>query len=188
MDTKKFACFVAERRKELNMTQKELAAKIHVTDKAVSRWERGLGFPDINTIEDLANALNVSIVELMKSERPTENVSVNEVSVVSDIMQIAKADSEERHKIISYTFAITTILLTILDILLSIDWNAQDLSLSARVPFFAIIPGVIMILYAFICKIRGKKTYGIGAIGISLLLIPIIVIGVAFLVCALITG
>lgn len=188
MDTKKFACFVAERRKELNMTQKELATKIHVTDKAVSRWERGLGFPDINTIEDLANALNVSIVELMKSERPTENVSVNEVSVVNDIMQIAKADSEERQKIISYTFAITTILLTILDILLSIDWNAQDLSFSARVPFFAIIPGVIMILYAFICKIRGKKTYGIGAIGISLLLIPIIVIGVAFLVCALITG
>ena len=54
MDANKFGCFVADRRKELNMTQKELAAKIHVTDKAVSRWERGLGFPDINTIEELA--------------------------------------------------------------------------------------------------------------------------------------
>ena len=51
------------------MTQKDLAAKIQVTDKAVSKWERGLGFPDINTIEDLADALDVSIMELMKSER-----------------------------------------------------------------------------------------------------------------------
>ena len=52
-----------------NMTQKDLATKIQVTDKAVSKWERGLGFPDINTIEYLADALNVSIIELMKSER-----------------------------------------------------------------------------------------------------------------------
>ena len=53
MDAKKFGRFVAERRKELKMTQKDLAAKIQVTDKAVSKWERGLGFPDINTIEYL---------------------------------------------------------------------------------------------------------------------------------------
>ena len=188
MDANKFGRFVAERRKELKMTQKELATKIHVTDKAVSKWERGLGFPNINTIEDLANALDVSIVELMTSERATENISVNETIVVSDIMQVAKADSEERHKIISYTFAVTTILLTILDILSSIEWNAQNLSLSARVPFIAIVPGVIMILCGIICKIRGKKTYEICAIGISLLLIPIIVIGAAFLICALMTG
>lgn len=67
-------------------------------------------------------------------------------------------------------------------------WNVQDLSLTARVPFIAIIPGAIMVLYGIVCKIRGKKTYGICAIGISLLLIPIIVIGAAFLICALMTG
>lgn len=114
-------------------------------------------------------------------------VSANE-AVVSDIIQVAKADSEERQKIISCTFVVTTILLTILDILSSIDWNVQDLSLTARVPFIAIIPGAIMVLYGIVCKIRGKKTYGICAIGISLLLIPIIVIGAAFLICALMTG
>lgn len=65
MDVNKFGCFVAERRKKLNMTQKDLATKIQVTDKAVSKWERGLGFPDINTIEPLADALDVSIIELM---------------------------------------------------------------------------------------------------------------------------
>lgn len=51
------------------MTQAELAEKIHVTDKAVSRWEQGLGFPDIQTIEPLAQALGISVLELMRSER-----------------------------------------------------------------------------------------------------------------------
>ena len=123
MDAQKFGCFVAERRKELNMTQKDLAAKIQVTDKAVSKWERGLGFPDINTIEVLAEALDVSITELMKSERLNENALMEEP--VDNVIQVAKADIEERHKIIIYTFAATTVLLTVLEILLSIEWNGS---------------------------------------------------------------
>ena len=54
------------------MTQAELAEKINVTDKAVSRWERGLCFPDINTLEPLADAFVIEVVELMRSEINTE--------------------------------------------------------------------------------------------------------------------
>ena len=50
MDAKKFGMYITETRKERQMIQSELAEKIRVTDKAVSRWERGLGFPDINTL------------------------------------------------------------------------------------------------------------------------------------------
>lgn len=53
MDAQKFGAFVAQCRKEKKMTQVDLAAKLNVTDKAISRWERGVGFPDINTIEPL---------------------------------------------------------------------------------------------------------------------------------------
>ena len=148
----------------------------------------GLGFLDINTIEDLADALEVSVLELMKSEKAVEPVLANETVAVSDVIQVAKAESEERQKIVSYVFTGTTMLLTILEILLSIDWNGQDLSLTARVPFISIVPGVLLTVYGIICKITGRKTYGIWAIGVSLLLIPIIVIGIAFLICALITG
>ena len=63
MDAKKFGTFIASLRKENNMTQADLAKKLQVTDKAISKWERGLGFPDINSIEPLADAL-VSRVEL----------------------------------------------------------------------------------------------------------------------------
>ena len=72
MDAKKFGTFIATLRKENNMTQVELAQKLQVTDKAVSKWERGLGFPDINTIEPLADALGVSVLEIMRSERIAE--------------------------------------------------------------------------------------------------------------------
>lgn len=62
------------------MTQVGLAGKIGVTDKAVSRWERGLGFPDINTMEPLATALGVSLLELMKSEIISEEVQMKKMS------------------------------------------------------------------------------------------------------------
>ena len=58
MDAKKLGQFIAEIRKEKEMTQAELASELHVTDKAVSKWERGLGLPDINSIEPLADALH----------------------------------------------------------------------------------------------------------------------------------
>lgn len=59
---------IAARRKELGMTQKELAAKMNVTDKAVSKWERGLAYPDINSIPQLAEVLGVSVAELMDAQ------------------------------------------------------------------------------------------------------------------------
>ena len=51
MDSQKFGAFISELRKERGWTQLELAQKLNVTDKAVSKWERGAGFPDIKLIE-----------------------------------------------------------------------------------------------------------------------------------------
>ncbi|MCR4953559.1 MAG: helix-turn-helix domain-containing protein [Treponema sp.] len=55
-------------RENKKMTQEELAAKINVTGKAVSKWETGLGFPDISLIEPLAKALDISVIELLSGE------------------------------------------------------------------------------------------------------------------------
>ena len=186
MYAEKFGCFVADRRKELNMTQKDLAAKIHVTDKAISKWERGLGFPDINTIEYLADALGVSITELMKSEKINESTMMDET--VDSVIQVAKKDIEERHKIIIYTFAGTAVLITILEILMSISWNAEKLQFTASVPWAAIMPGFLLIIYGLICKLRGKQSFGAAAIGLCMILIPIILTGGAFLILGIMTG
>ena len=79
MDAEKFGAFIAVCRKEKNMTQAELAQKLKVTDKAVSRWERGKGFPDISILVPLSDALDISLPELMnsgKSSKRNDNISI----------------------------------------------------------------------------------------------------------------
>lgn len=74
------AC-IAELRKEKGMTQLELAQQMGVTDKAVSKWERDLSCPDINSIPHLAEVLGVSVEELMQSK-------TQETPQRSDVAQI----------------------------------------------------------------------------------------------------
>ena len=65
MDPKVFGSFIQTRRKALGMNQNQLAEKLHVTAKAVSRWERGVGFPSIELLQPLSDALGITIAELM---------------------------------------------------------------------------------------------------------------------------
>ena len=72
-------------RKEKGMTQLELAEKMGVTDKAVSKWERDLSFPDINSIPKLAEIFEVSVDELMQIKIDTkENIGKNKVDEIID--------------------------------------------------------------------------------------------------------
>ena len=72
-------------RKEKGMTQLELAEQMGVTDKAVSKWERDLSFPDINSIPKLAEIFEVSVDELMQVKTETkENIGKNKVTEIVD--------------------------------------------------------------------------------------------------------
>lgn len=71
MDAGKTGAFIAKLRGERGLTQRELAERIGVTDKAVSKWECGRGFPDIATLEIISKELGVSITELINGERFT---------------------------------------------------------------------------------------------------------------------
>ena len=82
MDNERFGSFLAQLRKEQGLTQKELADRLNVTDKAVSKWETGKGFPDVKLLEPLAQALGVSLVELMQGRRQE-----------ADTLTVAEADA-----------------------------------------------------------------------------------------------
>lgn len=69
MDNKKTGALIAARRQELGLTQKQLAERLNVSDRAVSKWERGAGFPDVSLLEPLADALELSVLELIHGER-----------------------------------------------------------------------------------------------------------------------
>lgn len=73
MESKKtFGEYIRERRKELSMTQKEFAEKLYVTESAVSKWERGMSYPDITLLLDICAALDVTEHELLTSSVDTQ--------------------------------------------------------------------------------------------------------------------
>ena len=69
MDPKKTGTIISDARRKLNMTQKDLADKLYVSDKAVSKWERGLCFPDISVLIPLTENLNISLYDLLRGEK-----------------------------------------------------------------------------------------------------------------------
>ena len=71
MDTKAIGALIARRRKERSLSQAELAERLHVTDKAVSRWETGRGMPGLDSLEPLSEALGLSVSELLSGKELT---------------------------------------------------------------------------------------------------------------------
>ena len=85
MKKKTLGMMILTLRKEKGMTQLELAEKMGVTDKAVSKWERDLSFPDINSIPKLAEIFEVSVDELMQVKTETkESIGKNKVDEIVD--------------------------------------------------------------------------------------------------------
>lgn len=83
MDKKEIGSKISAIRKERGWTQKGLAEKLHVSDKTVSKWETGTHFPDIAILEDLAAALEISVVELLGLENASSEEMITEVALIS---------------------------------------------------------------------------------------------------------
>ena len=105
MDPKEFGAFIQARRKELGMNQNQLAEKLHVTAKAVSRWERGVGFPSIELLRPLADALQITIAELMQSKLLGQEIPKEEAArlVTQTVETIQKQEAlTQKRKLILY--------------------------------------------------------------------------------------
>lgn len=92
MDTTYTGEQISRRRKELGLTQKELAEKLHVTDKAVSKWERGVNFPDLGLLEDLADALETTPAVLLGLEHSERE------EIVSSLAELSAEQAESAQK------------------------------------------------------------------------------------------
>lgn len=76
---KSLGSILAELRKQNNMTQADLAEKMCVTDKAVSKWERDISCPNIETIQKLADFFNIPVNELLSAKSSSENIKKNNI-------------------------------------------------------------------------------------------------------------
>ena len=90
------------------MTQADLAGKLQVTDKAISRWERGLGFPDIELLEPLSDALGLSVLELLQSQKIIEQeMTIEDVSqTFIETIDVAKAQMKMWRQIMVAVFGV----------------------------------------------------------------------------------
>ena len=171
MEAKKFGQFIAGIRKEKKMTQAELAGKIHVTDKAISRWERGLGFPDIQTLEPLAKALGISVLELMRSERQeTEKQDQQPEEFrytqgeVAEMLQNAGDISRQQKKQDRDANVIAGIVLAAITIIV---WMTKLASFGGALVVGGIAATVFVSLWYFFQNIddaESRKIYGVAAI------------------------
>ena len=102
MDTEKISKFISTIRTKIGLTQKELADKIGVSDKTISKWETGKSLPDISYYEPLCDALNIKVNELLSGEYLNDDIYLekaennfveiireNNFSKISDITNLA---------------------------------------------------------------------------------------------------
>lgn len=103
--------FISENRKKLGLTQEELAQKLFVTNKAVSKWEKGQSFPDISMFEPLAEALGVSVAELFSGEKEEKDVSVKAVLELSK--SVVRKEKKKLHTAIGIFISVVFALLIV---------------------------------------------------------------------------
>ncbi|MFQ7550131.1 MAG: helix-turn-helix domain-containing protein [Blautia marasmi] len=99
IDKERFGAFLLELRKEKGYTQKQLAEKLFVSDKAVSKWERGLSLPDITLLGPLADILGVTVTELLQARRISEEKTMTKLEVddlVSGSIHLSVEEQEEK--------------------------------------------------------------------------------------------
>lgn len=123
MDKEKTGQLITTLRKEKGLTQKQLAEALNVTDKAVSKWERGLSFPDISMLEPISELLDISIMEILAGERQQSNAPVPRDEAQELINASVELGEEQiRHrKQISRLIIIILVVITLLLISLTLN-------------------------------------------------------------------
>ena len=115
MDQIKIGKFIQEKRKEQKLTQSDLAEKLNITDRAISKWENGNCLPDASAMAELCKLLNISINDLFSGE--TVDMKDNEKKLEENLLEMAKLKEEKDRQlltleyVIGYTASITFLIL-----------------------------------------------------------------------------
>ena len=147
MDLNKISNFIKTKRKELGITQDELAEKLFVTEKAISRWETGRGTPDISLLLPLSKELNIDVSELLNGEENKKNKN--------DVEQLIKYNEITKANKYNFQFKLT-IFFYILSILSFLFYLRFEYDPNIEVNYFI---RLLIIIIASIFVIIGNKIY-----------------------------
>lgn len=112
MDINKIAKMIKTKRKELGITQNELAGKLFVTEKAISRWETGRGTPDISLLIPLSKELEIDVSSLLNGEENKENINdIEQLIEYNEIIKISKFNINFKLILLIYFLSILSFLI-----------------------------------------------------------------------------
>ena len=123
LNAQKTGGLIAAIRKEQNRTQQDLANELGVSNAAISKWERGIGFPDVSLVEPLAISLGITIAELFKGERIDDSIDNEYESLLADVVKVSVNEISKKKKITNWVIAITVAVLYLMISVISHRWE-----------------------------------------------------------------
>lgn len=157
MTSKECGGFISELRKEKKLTQKELAEKINVSDKAISRWETGKGYPDVTSLVSLSEYFDVSVNELLAGKRLTvENIrETADENLISVFEQVQKNKKQQNLQVAVYTSVLIVVLLPVLIIIgkeLFVSMTTQIQAENIISAVVSTVVGIVLLIVGFLIR------------------------------------
>ncbi len=147
MDQIKIGKFISSKRREKNITQSELAEKLNITDRAISKWENGVCLPDASNMPDLCKILDISINDLFSGE--VVDMEDNEKKLEENLLEMTMLKEQRDKELLSMEIFIGVIVTAILlTCILIASFVSMETWLRIIIICIGIIPFAVGILYA----------------------------------------
>ena len=155
MDQIKIGMFIQERRKEVGLTQSELAEKLNITDRAISKWERGICLPDASNMQELCSILNISINDLFSGE--IVDMNDNEKKLEENLLEVARLKEEQDKKLLKIEIAMGILCIVPAFVLIFL---AAYLDMQVWLRIVLIVLALIIILVVCVIALRIEQVAG----------------------------
>ena len=155
MDQIKIGKFIQDKRKEKNITQSELAEKLYITDRAISKWERGICLPDAGTMPELCKILKISINDLFSGE--VVDMKNNEKKYEENLLEMTKMKEEKDRQLLMLEWVIGFIGVAAF---LSLLFTAVFVDMEKWISLVLIGIGIIIFFVAMFLGLRIEQIAG----------------------------
>lgn len=155
MDQIKIGKYIRKKRKEKNITQSELAEKLNITDRAISKWENGICMPDVGIITDLCKILNITINDLFSGEKV--DMKKNEKILENNLLEMAKLKEEKDKQLLTLEWVLVSI---VISAFLTILFVASYIEMANWLKALLIVISFLILLFGVVFGIRIEQTAG----------------------------
>ena len=156
MDLNKIGKFIAEERKKQNYTQKQLADILHVSDRTISKWECGKGFPEVSLLQPLCDALRITVNELLTGERLDRENYMEKAE--QNMVYLVKEKRDNRIKLQLILLMGIISIISFVTLIIVVNTYTEVISGSAKGILIFIACAIFMI--GIIAMMEGGRTFG----------------------------